>query len=626
MSSVDSQADVAPNSLPVRFKAMVAVALLAAVMLTHGRSISGDFLFDDNGAITSNTSIHSLSSIGTVIRGNGYTTVAGRPALNLSFAVNYAFGELRPTGYHLFNYGVHAAAAFLLFCLLRRLLAAFDQTRTAAVYLAAAISLLWCVHPLTINGVSYICQRAESMASLCYLAVLWGFVKGVQTSQRRWFVVSLVAAWLGSLTKEIIATAPLAVVVLDVLVVTRDWRQSVRRHCGVFLGLSTSWIALGICMFLSRSRDGTIGYGMEVSLREHVQTQIWALARYLRMLVWPDPLIFDYGVFIQNDSRQLLLSAAMLLTFGAGLLWLTIRRSSLAVPGIVLCFLLAPTSVVPIVTQTVAEHRMYLASACGITGIVVVLFLAIKELRLLSLATPAAMRLAMGVLLVPLGLMLSLQTVRDTQLLCVPESIWADTMQKLPTNQRAYWVLALLKSKASDGRPDALRLCDEGIALQGPFTRHLYSVRGTVHRDLREFENAFDDFSRAIDLKPDVIDDRYYRAAVLRELGRFDEALRDLDQARSIDPDNVTTDFLLGTVLVARGELDLALERFDRVLEREPTRTDARRRRAAVYAQLGRWQDAMSDIRHLQQEGRPVDDKLVRDVQKQLASWQTEAK
>ena len=98
----------------------------------------------------------------TVVLSEGeYTTVAGRPLLNLSLALNYAFGKARTEGYHVINYLIHAANAFLLFSLLRRILALFPKTQTAAFPLALTISLVWCVHPLTINAVSYVVKRAE---------------------------------------------------------------------------------------------------------------------------------------------------------------------------------------------------------------------------------------------------------------------------------------------------------------------------------------------------------------------------------------------------------------------------------------------------------------------------------
>lgn len=621
MRSASLSLTQSPNPLQVQFQLFVVFLLLMVVLLTHGQSLRGEFLLDDTVSILENPSIRSLTSLGTVIRGDKFTTVAGRPVLNLSLALNYAFGGVRPSGYHLFNYGVHTAAAFFLFCLLRRILATFTLTKEAAVTLAFATSVLWCVHPLTINGVSYIVQRAESMTSLCYLAAMWGFVKGVQTSKQRWFIVSISAAWLGSLTKETIATVPATVIALDVLVMTRDWRQAFRSHWAIYFGLMSSWIPLALCMSLSQSREGTVGFGKGISLLGHCQTQVWAVAHYLCLIAWPQPLVFDYGPeFVVTDAQQLLTAAVVLTAFLLLLLWLVIRHSPLAFPGVAFCLLLAPTSAVPIVTQTVAEHRMYLASVCGIVWIVLALYWAFNRLHLFSSASLARQHFVLGMVLVPLALTLATRSIQHTKLFLTEESIWTDTLLKHPTNQRAYYTLAFNKSKSKGGSSAALRLCDQGIALQGPLTRHLYEVRGTVRAELKQLELAYDDFSRAIAMNPEIIDDRYHRAAILRDLGRFDEALDDLNEARRIDPANLNTDLVLGSIHAEQGELDQALECFDRLLTKAPNHVAARRRRAALYAMLNRWTDASQEIRRLQQEGRRIDEQLVHEVDRHLVN------
>lgn len=613
--------DFTVSRLQVRFTSFVAIVLVLVVSVTHGRSLRGEFVFDDTGAILDNPSIHSLTSLKAVLLGNKFTTVAGRPMLNLSLALNYAWGGIHPSGYRLFNYAVHAAGACLLFCFLRRILSMFEQTSAAAGTLALAISVLWCVHPLTINAVSYIVQRGESMASLCYLAVLWSFVKGVQASQRGWFVASVLAAWLGSLTKEIIATVPLAVIALDLLVVTRDWRQALRNHWRVYLGLMTAWVPLALCMYASRDREESVGYGMGITLINHIQTQVWAVAHYLRLIVWPNPLVFDYGPeFTVTDSRQLLMAGVVLVGFLLLVVWLAVRRSPLAFPGVAICLLLGPTSVIPIVTQTVAEHRMYLASACGITWLIVVLFLMLTRLRPLVTLTPENQRLAFGMFWVPVALTLGVLTAQRSEVFLTEDSIWNDTLRKQPTNQRPYLILG---HAARDIRRDssaALRLYGQAIALQGPLTRHAYEVRGELHRNLGQLKPALDDFSRAIALHPNIIDDRYHRASILRDLGRYDEAIRDLDAARRIDPKNRTTDLVLGSVYASSGKLLPALDLFDRLLARDPEYLAARRRRASLYVQLNRWDEAQREIGHLQRANHPVDPKLLRALENHFAS------
>ena len=107
-------------------------------------------------------------------------TVTNRPLLNLSLALNYAVGGLATWGYHAVNLAIHLAAALLLFGIVRRTLrlpAMRDRWGQAATGLALAVALLWAVHPLQTESVTYIVQRAESLAGMLYLLVLYGLIR-----------------------------------------------------------------------------------------------------------------------------------------------------------------------------------------------------------------------------------------------------------------------------------------------------------------------------------------------------------------------------------------------------------------------------------------------------------------
>src|SRR4051794_14621805 len=110
-----------------RFRANVlpGAALVAAVAAAYSNSLHVPFLFDDTRAIVENRTLRQLPLVWPVLLyPPGYgSTVHGRPVLNLSFAVNYAAGGLDVVGYHLVNISIHAAAALVLFGLVRRTLA-----------------------------------------------------------------------------------------------------------------------------------------------------------------------------------------------------------------------------------------------------------------------------------------------------------------------------------------------------------------------------------------------------------------------------------------------------------------------------------------------------------------------
>ena len=84
-------------------------------------------------------------------------------------AINYAFGALRPWGYHLFNVAIHVLACLTLFGVLRRTLSLerfTRRTRESAAFLSFCCALLWLVHPLQTQSVTYVIQRGEALMGL----------------------------------------------------------------------------------------------------------------------------------------------------------------------------------------------------------------------------------------------------------------------------------------------------------------------------------------------------------------------------------------------------------------------------------------------------------------------------
>ena len=158
-----------------RWPIFTAGGLIAvAACWTYGGSFSGPFVFDDLTSIAQNATIRHLWPIWPVLNppADGGLTVGGRPMVNLSLAVNYALGGERVWGYHAVNLGIHVLAGLTLFGVVRRTL--------HSIFLGFAVALLWVLHPLQTESVTYLAQRAESLMGLFYLLTLYCFIRGVE--------------------------------------------------------------------------------------------------------------------------------------------------------------------------------------------------------------------------------------------------------------------------------------------------------------------------------------------------------------------------------------------------------------------------------------------------------------
>ena len=171
-------------------------AIVVAGTLVYLNSFAGVFIYDDLREIVKSGRVHDFDILWT----------GGRPIVKLTLAINYALGGLDVWGYHLVNLVVHVLAALTLFGVVRRVLL-LEQFRDGpgrhAAYYAVAVALIWVVHPLQTESVTYVIQRAESMMGLFYLLTLYCMIRGATSSRRApWYASAVVACALGMESKE----------------------------------------------------------------------------------------------------------------------------------------------------------------------------------------------------------------------------------------------------------------------------------------------------------------------------------------------------------------------------------------------------------------------------------------
>ena len=219
------------------------LVVVAAGVAAYANSLHGPFIFDDARSIAEDPAIRHLWPPWAPLKG------ATRPTSAWTFAVNYALGGLRVEGYHVVNLLIHLSAALVLWGVARRTLKAYFVTvhgdcpnfrgevrengtvPLRPVWLALAIALLWVVHPLQTQAVTYVVQREESLMGLFYLLTLYGFLRA-QDSRRPgwWYAASAGCCALGMGAKKVMVTAPLMVLWYDRALVAGSWREIFRRR------------------------------------------------------------------------------------------------------------------------------------------------------------------------------------------------------------------------------------------------------------------------------------------------------------------------------------------------------------------------------------------------------------
>src|SRR5262249_17111312 len=240
---------------------------------------------------------------------------------DVSLAVNYAFDALNVWGFHAVNLAIHILAGFALYGVVRRMLGSARlraRYERSAPWLAGAAVLIWLVHPLQTESVTYIIQRAESLMGLFYLLTLYCGIRGLGSSRSLWwFVVAIAASALGMATKEGMVSAPIMMLLYDRLFVAASFREVVRRRWGFYAGLAATWTPVLILLTMSKVSEST-GATAGLTPWRYLVTQFSVIVHYLRLSFWPSPLVLDYTWKLPQTVFDVLPSALVVLALAAG--------------------------------------------------------------------------------------------------------------------------------------------------------------------------------------------------------------------------------------------------------------------------------------------------------------------
>jgi tetratricopeptide (TPR) repeat protein len=590
--SDDIQDRTEPPLAAPSWKTRGAVGLLVVVVsLAYANSFHGPFIFDDVPSIVENQSIRHLGSARVLAAPPEALTTTGRPVVNLSLAINFAVGGLAVEGYHVVNLALHILASLVLFALVRRTLLLprlSARFGVAATELALSVALLWAIHPLQTESVTYVVQRAESIGGLFYLLTLYCFLRGATAARvRAWYAATVGACVLGMASKEVMVSVPLIAVLYDRTFIADSFKDSLRRRWRLWLLLAATWLLLAVVYHMSRNRGGSAGFGLGITVWEYARTQFGCIIHYLRLAFWPSPLVLDYGSPIARTATEIVPYAvavsALVVATAAGLAW----RPKLGFLGAWFLAILAPTSsIVPLPGQTEAEHRMYLPLAAIVALVVFSVHWALGRLGMRSCR-------AMATLLPVVAAALGWGTYQRNKDYQSELAIWDGAVHNGPLNDRAY--LARGSARWTDGQLEpALKDYDRCIALNSRNAK-CYIGRGNVHSDQGRYDEALKNFDHALRLKPDLADGYNGRGSCLAYRGQLDAAIGEFNRAIELDSEFAQAYYNRANAYDSKGDLDAAIDSYDHAIRLRADHAKAYNSRGSAHDKRGEMDAAMLD-------------------------------
>jgi Flp pilus assembly protein TadD len=572
------------------------VFLLAAVSaLVYANSLGGQFVVDDPKQIVNNP---ALRSWGNVLR--AFTTdvwsfqragsIAGevpppyyRPLFTAYTTFGYQLFGLWPQGWHLLSVAVHAAVTVLVYRLVKRV--------GGSVVVAAGAALLFAVHPAHVESVAWASGVPDPLAALFYVPALIWFVRYRREGGGKFLALSVGAYALALLCKETALVLPIVVAAWDV---ARDGEPPLSRRLRRAALACVPYFAVAAAYLLARVAVlGAVGWTHPlmagVPRSTLLLTAPLVLASYLRLLVAPFYLSFQYGLPLVREAAdaRFLLPALLLVALGFAL-WYFRRRLS-AEHVLALALVVAP--LLPVFNLK-ALHPDYIVQDR---------YLYLPSIGFCWLAALAFARLARGVgaraawaLAAVVLFAFGASTVMQNRVWAGPTELWGHAAAYAPDSWAVHYNLGL--AHTNERRYAEAKAELSTAARLNPKVANVYNALGLAEDALGDSQSAAEDLRRALRLDPNMTEAHNNLGAVLFRRGEYAAARAELEEALRREPANASARYNLARTLAASGDHAAAVPLYESVLAASPNDSEARFQLALSYAATGRKEQSESEI------------------------------
>jgi len=472
------------------------VLLILVGAIVYANTFEVPFYFEDNDIIGGNPHIRltALSAGGLADAAFGSLS-SGSPLPNLSFALNYYFHGYDVTGYHLVNSAIHGATAILLFFLFSYTLTSpsLRQRVHYPTLIAAAGALLWLVHPLHTQSVTYIVQRISSMAALFSVLCFTLYARArLASADRKWMLFAAAAvAWVLALgSKPIAATVPLFILLYEWFFfqnLSWEWLRTHKRWLIAAVALSAAAAGIFLALYPKGAAVDLSAF-KDVTLSEWALTQLRVIVFYLSLVVYPNPgrlsleHDFPFSHSLIDPPITLFALAAVIGILGFAL-WRA-RKEPLLSFSLFWFFgnVLIASSIMP--QELVFEHRTYVPS------VFLALTAAALVYRIIGRPWFASAVLA-GIIF-----LFGSWTLERNSVWKSPVVFWTDCVQKAPLKARAQTNLGVVLYQQGKTK-EAEEHLTEAIRLDPKHAR-AFNNRGDAYNAKGEYDRALADYGSAI--------------------------------------------------------------------------------------------------------------------------------
>ncbi|MEE9543341.1 MAG: tetratricopeptide repeat protein [Thermodesulfobacteriota bacterium] len=592
--------------------------LLLLGLIIYSVSFGGPFVYDDNFFILENEHLRSLYN---------YTYPSGTRFVGfLSFAVNYAVNGYEPFGYKLVNISIHIINSMLVYTLVSLMIRTpvMEGVKTALKALPLISALLFLVHPIETQAVSYITQRFASLATLLYLAALASYMKsrlmGINGDYRGrylFYAFALIAALIAQKTKEISFTLPVIIVLFEFTFFNIEGKGAdIKRRIIRLIPFVLVMAIIPAALYLpDTGHGGELGMSgwlkshqlrdiEAVSRFDYLMTQFRVIVTYLRLLVLPvdQNLLYDYPKYSSFFALPVVSSFIFLAAIFSASIYLYIRSirrgwgfGIIISLGLLWFFITisVESSIIPI-QHVIFEHRLYLPSiGFFIFAAAVFIYLAGR----ISGAREGRAELSKGALAIVMIIvtLFSVLSYRRNLVWADELRLWKDVDHKSPGIGRVKDTLGLIYKKLGD-REKAREYFREAIRINSKLSNP-YNNLGSLYMGDRDYKSAFVLFEKALKYDNENGEAHNNIANVYRVQGDMEQALFHYSEAARLEPSSDEIIFNIAVLNMIIGDMEKAKEGYVEAIRLAPGRGDYHMAFAIFYRKVGDIERAISHFK-----------------------------
>lgn len=670
------------NSIKVlftkRFYLFFWFIIVFAGVLVYSNSFEAEFQLDDNFHILNRKDIQDINNYTYLQK---WSNINQRPLSTFTLAINYQVHGFKVFGYHLFNLIIHLLSAIFVYLLTNQILqspAIKEKTvKRHRRLIAFFCGLVFVMHPIQTESVTYVIQRMTSLAGLFYLMSASFYIKGRYamikdkiTLSATFMVISILSAVLAILSKQIAITIPAAFLLIELFFVRNKDKKLCKKFFYTGLIILVSLILLVICFGeIPRETD-------RISRYDYAITQLRVFTKYLQLSVFPIVQNLDYDFHVSHSLKgtkeiislivvTLFIFAGFFLykkhrVYAFGLFWFIITLS-------------VESTIIPI-NDVIFEHRLYLP----LFGIILIL-----TMLLFEIFSKKNIRIFI-ISMMLISLFYGILTYARNEVWQSNYSLWKDVVEKSPNKARPHlnYGNALLergdmqraithftKSIKADPQnwpayfnrgnvristgnykgaiedlnifieqypnlPDPRNNLGKAKMLTGDFggailefnkTLELDSTfdkawfnRGNTRMFIGDYQGAINDFRKSLQFNPGNPSAYNNIAQAFVNLKQADSALLNFNIALDLDPSYAKAYLNRANLFISSGQFDLALKDLNNAISADPTNGKAYQGRGLLHYQNKDYIRAFEDLSKAKEYGMNIREEFLNEVETKM--------